>query len=165
MCSIRVGVSIMNSEDGKYGVIVCPGCKSTKTVLLKNKTTECHQCGKKLELKKMKLHYQTDSRKEAGWAIGRLNAAMAGEDIPEEKEDIEDDPYVKASKKADIADDEKERLEIICKVIGEEMGGFETEDVRKVYELLGRKSSDDLEKKIKRLEGVYQPKEGVFKNI
>jgi len=148
-----------------FGVIVCPECKAAKAVDLTNDTTQCHDCGKRLVLEKMRIHYKTISQEEARWAIGRLNAEMRGGELPE-KEDVDenDDPCVKASKEAVIADSERERLEIICRVLGEEMEQFTSADVKEVYSHLG-KECEDMEKKLRRLEDVYEPKEGVFRSV
>ncbi len=155
----------MNEDEGKYAVVVCSRCRRPKTALLTNKTTECHQCGKKLDLKKMKIHYQTGSKEEARWAIGRLNAKMNGGELPEKEHDEEKGPHVKASKEAEIADNERERLNIISRVLSEEQGSFTIKDVKRVYELLGRKVVDDLEEKLKRSEEIYEPEEGVFRSV
>ncbi len=155
----------MKGEEGKYAIIVCSECKTPKTVLLTNKTTKCHQCGERLPLEKMKIHYQTDSKEEASWAIGRLNAEMSGGELPEKEEDEEKGPYVKASEEAEIADDEKERLDIISRVLSEELGSFRIDDVKKVYELLGRKDVDDLDEKMKKSEEIYEPEEGIFRSV
>ncbi len=152
----------MKDKECKYGIIVCSDCKSPKTVLLKNETTECHQCGKRITISKMKLHFKTDSREEASWAVGRLNAKMEGGELPEDENEEENDPHVKASIEADVADDEREKLDIICRVLGGELGSFEIDDVQKVYELLDKEGIEDLEKKLKRSKEIYEKEEGVF---
>ncbi|MEF8874078.1 MAG: hypothetical protein V5A88_05340 [Candidatus Thermoplasmatota archaeon] len=150
---------------GKFGVIVCPDCKAAKVVDLTDKTSGCHRCGKRLVLKKMRVYYRTDSRKEARWAIGRVNAEMSGGEMPEEEEEKEsDDPHVKASRKAEVAENERERLSIISRVLCEEMGSFGIEDINKVYDLLGREI-EDLETKLKRMEEIYEKEEGVFRSV
>lgn len=151
------------SGDEKFGVIVCTDCRNSKAVDLTHKTSRCHRCGKKLILKKMKVYYRTNSREEASWAIGRLNAEMSGGELPEKEEERVEDPYVRASKEAGIADDERERLGIICRVLDESMGHFTLEDVKKVYSLLGREDPDDMEKKLRDLKEIYEPREGVFR--
>ncbi|MEF8832435.1 MAG: DUF1922 domain-containing protein [Candidatus Thermoplasmatota archaeon] len=155
----------MKGGEGKYAIIVCSECKTPKTVLLTNKTTKCHQCGKRLTLDKMKIHYQTDSKEEASWAIGRLNAEMSGGNLPEKEDKKEKDPHAKASKEAEIADGENERLDIISRILSEELGSFKLDDVKKVYELLGREDVNDLEEKLKRSEEIYEPEEGVFRSV
>lgn len=163
----NVGVSTMNSEEEKFGVIVCSGCHTAKTVDFTqgNETTECHRCGERLDMDRVKIHYRTDSREEASWAVGQLNAKMNDGTLPDKEEDDEDkDPHTKASKKAEVASNEKERLLIICRTLGEEMGEFEIEDVKKVYRKKDRERGG-IEKKIKKLEEIYEPKEGVFRVV
>ncbi len=156
----------MRTDEEKYGVVVCSDCRTAKIVEIKDETSECHQCGKRLDLDKMKTHYKTDSRKEASWVIGRLNANMRGGELPEQEEEEEEkDPYLKASKKAGVASDEKERLRIVSRILDEEKDGFEISDVEEVYDLLGKEDVEDLERKLKRLEEIYEPEEGVFKSV
>ncbi|MFP3872390.1 MAG: DUF5817 domain-containing protein [Candidatus Natronoplasma sp.] len=151
-------------EKEKFGVIVCPNCQAARAVDLSNETTGCHRCGKRLVLKDMRIYYRTDSKEEAGWAIGRLNAEMSDGELPEREKKETDDPHVIASKEAGIADNEKERLSIVGRILGEEMGCFEIEDVERVYELMGR-DAEDLGKKLRRLEDVYEKEEGVFSSV
>jgi phage FluMu protein Com len=61
----------------KFGVITCPRCKQVKGVDLLSKTTRCIRCGKTLEIKKLKIFYETDSQEKLRQAIGLLNAELA----------------------------------------------------------------------------------------
>lgn len=167
MCHSGVGVSTMTTGKEKFGVIVCKGCHTAKTIDLTkdNKTTECHRCGKRLDMEKVKIHYRADSMDEASWAVGQLNAKMNDGELPDREEEDEDKGvHAEAADKAEVASNEKERLLIICRILAEEMGGFEIEDVEKVYEMIGREGVE-IEKKLKRLEETYEPEEGVFKVV
>ncbi len=62
----------------RFGVIVCPQCKYVKGLELSSKTTKCIRCGKTLELKKLKIFYETDSQEKLRQAIGVLNAELDG---------------------------------------------------------------------------------------
>jgi hypothetical protein len=62
----------------RFGVIVCPQCKYVKGLELFSKTTKCIRCGKTLELKKLKIFYETDSQEKLRQAIGVLNAELDG---------------------------------------------------------------------------------------
>ena len=62
----------------KYGVIVCPNCKTAKGVDLSYKTTKCINCNKKLILHKLKILYKTNSEEELRQALGLINAEMDG---------------------------------------------------------------------------------------
>jgi len=59
-------------------VIVCPVCKRVKGVDLSSKTTKCTHCGKTLQLKKLKIYYETDSQEKLRQAIGLVNAELEG---------------------------------------------------------------------------------------
>jgi transposase-like protein len=61
----------------RLGVIICPQCKQVKGVALSSKTTRCIRCGKTLQLKKLKIFYETDSQEMLTQAIGLLNAEMS----------------------------------------------------------------------------------------
>ncbi len=156
----------MKSTEGKYGVIICPDCKKSKVIDFRNKTTVCSQCGKKLILKKMKIQYRTNSREEASWVIGQLNAQMEGEELPKKKQDEKlKDPFAKAAKKSEIASDEKERLELVCTALDDNMDGFKIEDIEKVYRLMGKKTPKNLKNKLKHLENIYEPEKGVYRAV
>ena len=58
----------------RFGVIVCPRCKSPKGVDLSYKTTKCIRCGKNLQLNKVKILFKTNSIEEVQIKIGNINA-------------------------------------------------------------------------------------------
>jgi len=57
----------------RFGVIVCPQCNQVKGVDLSLKTTKCIRCGKTLQMKKLKIFYETESQEKLQNAIGVLN--------------------------------------------------------------------------------------------
>ena len=62
----------------KFGIIVCPKCRSPKAVDLSVKKTKCFRCNKTLYLKKVKVLYKSNSREKITNAIGLLNAEFDG---------------------------------------------------------------------------------------
>lgn len=58
----------------KYGVIACPQCRQAKGVDLSSRTTKCTRCGKTLQLKNLKIFYETESLQQLRQAVGLLNA-------------------------------------------------------------------------------------------
>jgi Zn ribbon nucleic-acid-binding protein len=62
----------------RLGVIVCPQCKQVKGMDLSSKTTKCIRCGKTLQLKKLKIYYETDSQEKLRQAIGLCTAKLEG---------------------------------------------------------------------------------------
>ena len=60
----------------KFGVIVCPQCKQVKGVDLFSKTTKCIRCGKTLQMKKLKIFYETESQEELHETVGLMNVVL-----------------------------------------------------------------------------------------
>jgi len=60
----------------RFGVIVCPQCKQVKGIELSSQTTKCIRCGKTLQIKKLKIFYETDSQEKLRQSIGLLNAEL-----------------------------------------------------------------------------------------
>jgi len=149
----------------KYGIIVCTNCRFAKVVDLSNKSTKCNHCGKNLKIKKMKIHYKTNSQSEASWAVGRINAKMKGEEFNLKDKEKEKDSYSKALEESSHGDNKKERLEIMCRVLSEELDGFNRDDLSKLSERGDLGDVDDLIEQIRKLEEVYEPEHEVFKTV
>ncbi|KYK22023.1 hypothetical protein AYK25_07625 [Thermoplasmatales archaeon SM1-50] len=62
----------------RFGVIVCPNCKYVKGVNLSSKTTKCTRCGKILQLKKVRIFYETELQEKLRQVVGLMNAEMEG---------------------------------------------------------------------------------------
>ena len=62
----------------KFGVIVCPKCRTAKGVSLSSKTTRCTRCNKVIHLDKVKILYKTNSEQKLRQAIGLINAEIDG---------------------------------------------------------------------------------------
>jgi len=60
----------------RFGVIVCPQRKQVKGIELSSHTTKCIRCGRTLQMKKLKIFYETDSQEKLRQAIGLLNAEL-----------------------------------------------------------------------------------------
>jgi hypothetical protein len=61
----------------RFCVIVCPQCKQVKGVNISSKTTKCIRCGKTLQIKKLKIFYETESQEKLREKIGLLNIELA----------------------------------------------------------------------------------------
>ena len=57
----------------KFGIIVCIRCKKAKIVDLSFKTTKCINCGKILNLDKVKIFYKDDSQYKLREILGLFN--------------------------------------------------------------------------------------------
>jgi hypothetical protein len=62
----------------KYGIVICPICKTTKGISLSSKTTKCIKCGKLLKLDKIKILHKCNSERELRYFIGKQNAKING---------------------------------------------------------------------------------------
>jgi len=62
----------------KYGIIVCPNCKTAKIVDLSYKTSRCNSCNKLLKLAKLRVLYKSDSQQEIRSVIGEVNKKVSG---------------------------------------------------------------------------------------
>ncbi len=152
----------MKSE--RYGIIVCPECHNARVVDLSNKTVSCSHCGKRLKIKKMKLYYETDSQKEASWAVGRINAKMEDGELPE-KEEKEKDVYAKALESSSVGDNRRERLTALAKVLSRELGEFDEEDIKVIAERADLGSEEDIIEDLRKIDIVYEPRNRVFKTV
>ena len=57
----------------KFGIIVCFRCKNAKIVNLSFKTTKCINCGKILNLDKLKIFFKDDSQHKLREILGAFN--------------------------------------------------------------------------------------------
>ena len=71
-------------EDGemnslKYGIIICPHCSSSRIIEQQHKTITCIRCRRRLSLKKIRIHFETNSIEEARQILGQINAEKDGQ--------------------------------------------------------------------------------------
>lgn len=148
----------------RYGIIVCTDCQNARSVDLTNKTTRCNYCGNRMKIKKMNIYYQTNSQKEAAWAVGRLNEKLRDKEISR-KQDEPSNPYYLAIKKSHDGENKREKLLIIARVLTRELGQFSRGDIEKISEIGNLGDVDTLIKNIRKIDEVYEPEPEVFKSV
>jgi len=148
----------------RYGIVVCPDCQNARSVDLTNKTTKCNYCGNRMKIKKMNIYYQTNSQKEAAWAVGRLNEKLKGKEEPIKEKKEFSDPYYKAVKESSKGDNQRDKLLIIARILTDELGEFNREDLEKVAEKTDIGDVDTIIKNIRKIDEIYEPEHGVFKS-
>ncbi|MFO7792533.1 MAG: DUF1922 domain-containing protein [Candidatus Saliniplasma sp.] len=148
----------------RYGIIVCPDCQNARSVDLSNKTASCNYCGNKMKIKKMNIYYQTNSQKEAVWAVQRLNEKLRGKEIPRKKNEPSD-PYYMAIKKSDEGENKREKLLIMARVLTRELGEFGREDLEEISEKGDLGDADTMIEDIRKIDEVYEPEPEIFKSI
>lgn len=149
----------------RYGIVVCPNCRYAKGVDLTTKFTDCPHCGKRLKIEKMKIYYRSASQDEISWAVGKLNAKIRGEEIPKREEKEKEDPYYRAVKRGEEGEGEREKLMIIMRELTSDLGEVDREDMEKIADLLGEEDVEGMIEKLRRLDEVYEPEEGVFRAV
>ncbi len=148
----------------KYGVIVCPKCGMAKGVESARKTTTCN-CGREIDLAKMKLMFQTDSPKELAESVGKANAALrGGGQMPTERKRRKD-PYYVIAEAAKPVKDPLERMRLVAKGLSELGPDFGLEELRKVAAILGRDSPEDMLARLKEHNLVYESEPGRYRSV
>lgn len=63
----------MLDENMRFGIVVCPKCRSAKGADLSCKTTRCIRCNYTIYIDKVKIVYKTNSQQKLRQVIGKLN--------------------------------------------------------------------------------------------
>lgn len=149
----------------RYGLLVCPRCGMAKGVEANRKTTTC-QCGREIDLKRVKLKYLTDSPLELADSVAKANAALrGGQQLPPEKRPRRKDPFFVIAERAKVVKDPVERMKVIAKGLTDLKGAFGVEDVRRVVSILGKGSAEDVIKVLQKHNLVYEAADGKFKAV
>ncbi len=61
----------------RYGVVVCPNCEMAKGIDLGKKTTKCQRCGKRWQIKELRILYKTNSARELPGAVAIINEKIS----------------------------------------------------------------------------------------
>jgi hypothetical protein len=149
----------------KYGLLICPRCGMAKGVEASRKTTTC-QCGREIDLRRVKLRYTTDSPLELADSVAKANAALrGGQQLPPEKRPRRKDPFFVIAERAKLVKDPVERMKVIAKGLTDLKSSFGVEDVRRVVVLLGKGSAEDVIKVLQEHNLVYETADGRFKAV
>jgi hypothetical protein len=149
----------------KYGLLICPRCGKAKGVEAGKKTTSC-QCGREIDLRRVKLKYLTDSPLELADSVAKANAALGGgQELPPEKRPRRKDPFFVIAERAKAVKDPVERMRVIAKGLTDLKSAFGVEDMRRVVSMLGRDSAEDVIKVLREHNLVYETADGKFKAV
>jgi hypothetical protein len=61
----------------KFGIVICPHCRTARGTRLDAKTAACVKCGKRLDLKKVKIQYKVETESELAQAVQEYNRKLA----------------------------------------------------------------------------------------
>lgn len=149
----------------KYGLLICPRCGMARGVEADKKTTTC-QCGREIDLRRVKLKYLTDSPLELADSVAKANAALrGGEELPPEKKPRRKDPFFVIAERAKAVKDPVERMKVIAKGLTDLKSAFGVEDVRRVVSILSKDSAEDVIKVLQEHNLVYETADGKFKSV
>lgn len=149
----------------KYGVIVCPKCGMAKGIEAAKKTTTC-QCGREIEMARVKLMFPTDSPMELAESVAKANAALRGGDqMPSEKKTRRKDTYYIIAERAKPIKDPLERMKVVAKGLTELKSEFGLEDLRRVASLLAKDSPEDMLARLKEHNLVYETGPGIYRSV
>jgi len=136
-----------------------------KGVEADKKTTTC-QCGREIDLRRVKLRYMTDSPLELAESVANANAALrGGKQLPPEKKRRRKDPFYVIAERAKVVKDPVERMKVIAKGLTDLKTAFEVEDVRRVASLVGKDSAEDIVKALREHNLIYENADGRFRAV
>lgn len=154
-----------------YGVVICPSCKRPKGVDLADKTSRC-VCGKRLNLRELKVLYRTEDARRLSEAIGTIAARM--EDKEEElRADLrkarhrstEEDPYPEITAMAGQVASDGERAVVVIQGLGDRLGSFTVEEARDIFERTGLGDPEPWIERLLRENVIYEPRKGSFRFV
>jgi hypothetical protein len=68
--------SYIHFGDMKFGIVLCPSCRTVKGAMLSAKTTSCAKCGKKIDLKKARFLFKVKTESELVQAVQEYNKKL-----------------------------------------------------------------------------------------
>jgi hypothetical protein len=167
----------------RFGVILCPQCKTARGIMLGSKTTSCVKCGKKINLKKARLLVKVRTESDLAEAVGKINMKLGNgeEDYQTDLKMLKDEKEIKRSQAEEpkniydrIAARLSEvpgrdnRIKASAKEIYSEIGEFTEKDFFEVLKRTGFKEGDELRNYLRRLlenDIIYEPKNGLYRCV
>lgn len=167
----------------KFGVVLCPRCKTAKGIRLNAKTSRCSKCGKNIDLKKAQVLYRVSSERQLSKVVMEYNKKiMSGEEIY--LEDIKSIKQVKQKRtkgkeygkspsiyedvlsKLNVVSGRDEKIVCAAKELCNLKEEFTEDDFREILMGIGIDKEDDLRKYLTKLmanDVIYEPKSGIYR--
>jgi hypothetical protein len=165
----------------RFGVVLCPSCRTAKGIVLKAKTATCPKCQRKWSLKNTNIVHKVDSESNLASVVGEYNMKLNdGEEIfledlrtsRKKKADAKQkflEPQVLYDEIAGRMKDVRgkfEKLTIAAKELSLALGEFSQEEFAEVLKRAGYGTEKDHEKYLLwSLENdvIYEPKMGRYR--
>jgi transcription elongation factor Elf1 len=166
----------------RFGVILCPHCKTARGIVMGTKTTSCAKCGKKVNLKVARLLLKVDSESELAQAVGEINLKLNnGKEIyqmdlkllskEKESKELEKEPqdiYDRIAGKLSEITGRDQRIKMAAKELYFEIGWFTEKDFFEVLKRLGIQGDGEIKNYLARLlenDYIYQHQTGIYHYI
>jgi len=149
----------------RYAVIVCPSCGKARGVESVRKTVTC-LCGRRIDVPKVKFHYETDSPLDLANAVAQANALiLGGEIVKKERRSKKKGPFSDVAEKAGAVKDPLERLRTVAVELTSAGGDFGVEDLKKVAQHMGKMTAEDMVARMLEHGIVYETADGRFRAV
>jgi hypothetical protein len=146
-------------------VVVCPKCGKAKGVESRKKTTTC-QCGREIQLKRLKLQFLTDSPLVLADTVAKVNAALkGGEKMPSERRPRKKSTSAGISEQARAVRDPLERIRLVASELTALKGEFTIADLQKVSSTLGKDSPEKIIARLQEHNLIYEVEEGRYRSV
>ncbi len=164
-----------------YAVIACPKCRRPKGVELRHSAVTCPNCGKRLELRHLRILYRTDSLEELKAAVAAVAAKLRDgtekcESLSLEMEQKKNPapPHAGAAREevynhAALAGrgvrSRVKRVDCVATALSELLGEFSEEDLRGAFEAAGLDAKSAGKEIVRMLVEhlVYEPAPGRYR--
>jgi hypothetical protein len=152
-----------------YGVVVCPRCRAAKGVDLAQKTTTC-ACGFVIELAGARILFETADLRELAAAVGRARAELAGgladyETLAARGRKATRDVFLRVAARAARAGDKAHRIRAAARALSEELVVFTTQDLFRVFAILGVEDHEAALDELVAKNVVYEPRPGFYRAV
>ena len=150
----------------KYGVVVCPRCGMAKGVETRKKTTTC-QCGREIVLRRMKLHFLTDSPSELAARVADANAALrgGGKLPPERRRPKQKTPQAELVESSKSVKDPLERMHLVAERLTRAKGSFDVRDLARVSDALGKGTAEEVLRRLLEHNLIYEVEDGRYRAV
>jgi hypothetical protein len=132
----------------------------------RKKTTTC-QCGRKILLRRAKLHFPTDSPSELAARVADANAALRGGGrMPRERRRRKKaTPPPEVVERLKTVKSPLERMHVVAEELTAALGSFDVRDLARASDALGGRSAEEVLRLLLEHNLAYEVEEGRFRAV
>ena len=167
----------------KFGVVLCPRCKTAKGIRLNTKTSRCAKCGKNIDLKKAQVLCRVNSERQLSKVVMEYNKSIMGgneiylEDIKSKKQEKKKATGEKESENSSLVYEEvlsklnvvsgrDEKIVCAAKELCNLKEEFTEDDFIEILRGIGIDKEEDCRRYLAKLmanDMIYEPKSGIYR--